>query len=97
MRVLASTVLVDRYACQVLPPAPTPCASDWQCASAPARPPRLPPLPGFELETKKLMLPAGACASAMPTPTPKAASPPTTVSRFIVIPLYGTSCETHRN
>src|SRR5215831_15557755 len=45
---------------------PTARASDWQTASAPARPPRLPPF-GFELVTKKLMLGAGValcCANA---------------------------------
>src|SRR5262249_12932626 len=41
----ASAVLL-RYACQVLPPAPTVVANCWQWASAPARPPRSPPLPG---------------------------------------------------
>src|ERR1700761_6105620 len=34
--------LVLRYARHVLPPAPTAVASFWQCASAPARPPRPP-------------------------------------------------------
>src|SRR5215831_17397126 len=45
---------------------PTARASDWQTASAPAKPPRLPPF-GFELVTKKLMLGAGVafcCANA---------------------------------
>src|SRR6187549_890947 len=46
---------VDRYARQVLPPAPTACASAWQCASAPARPPRSPPLPGPLLVTKNVI------------------------------------------
>src|SRR5687767_16027370 len=85
MRDFASAVLVDRYACQVLPPAPTAAASDWQWASAPARPPRLPPLPGFALVTKKLMFAAGACASATPTPTANTARPLSTWIRFIVV------------
>src|SRR5689334_10652504 len=94
MRVFASTVLVDRYACQVLPPAPTACASDWQCASAPAKPPKLPPLPGFVLETKKLMFAAGACASATPTLSARTASPPNTCTPFIFeSPFYEESSE----
>src|SRR5688572_9295629 len=93
MRLLASTVLVDRYARQVLLPAPTACASDWQCASAPAKPPKLPPLPGFELVTKKLMFDAGACASAMPTLKAKTPIPPSTVRRFIGITIVKRKCE----
>src|SRR5262245_38843081 len=99
MRLLASTVLVDRYACHVLPPAPTACASAWQCASAPAKPPRLPPLPGFALVTKKLMFPAGACASATPTPRANTASPPNTWIPFILNPPFmrKSECRNRKN
>src|SRR5271165_4874676 len=41
-------------------PAPTALAKAWQCASAPANPPRLPPLPIGGLVTKKLMERDGA-------------------------------------
>src|SRR5207237_6796297 len=42
----AALVLLLRYARQVLPPpAPAASANRWQCASAPASPPRSPPLP----------------------------------------------------
>src|SRR6266550_320112 len=60
-----------RYACHVLPPAPAAVASIWQCRSAPSRPPRLPPLPGPALVTKKLTELAGcACwADAIPGTT----------------------------
>ena len=63
IRVFASTVLVLRYACQIFPPAPAACANDWHNASAPAKPPRLPPF-RFALVTKKLMFAAGVCAMA---------------------------------
>src|SRR6516162_11414438 len=43
-------------------PAPTPAASDWQWASAPASPPRSPPLPKPVLVTKKRMLCGTFCA-----------------------------------
>src|SRR5690606_21576506 len=86
MRSFASTVLVDRYARQVLPPAPTACARDWQCASAPAKPPKSPPLPGFVLVTKKLMFAAGDCANTTPMPTANTPSPPRIVVRFIGFP-----------
>src|SRR5262247_1122630 len=36
-------------------PAPTAAASLWQCASAPARPPKFAPLPGPALVTKKVI------------------------------------------
>src|SRR5689334_4882590 len=36
---------VLRYACHVLSPAPAAAASVWQCLSAPANPPKSPPLP----------------------------------------------------
>src|SRR5215831_6689634 len=57
-----------RYACQVLPPAPAVVANCWQCASAPASPPRSPPFPSEALVTKKLMLGAcgTCCACAVP-------------------------------
>jgi hypothetical protein len=47
--------VVLRYARHVRSPAPTLIASVWQYASAPARPPRSPPLPGFTLVMKKLI------------------------------------------
>src|SRR5262252_6502187 len=50
---------VLRYARQVLLPAPAPCASVWQCRSAPSRPPRSAPLPGPLLVTKKVI--SGDC------------------------------------
>src|SRR5690606_10096254 len=87
MRSRASSESVERYARQVLLPAPTAAASDWQCASAPSRPPRSPPRPGFELVTKKLMF-AGACASATPTLTAKTPSAPSALLRFINVLLY---------
>src|SRR5580704_9688312 len=40
-------------------PAPTALASVWQCASAPASPPRLPPSPMGSLVTKKFIIGAG--------------------------------------
>src|SRR3954467_12486860 len=54
-------------ACQVLLPRPAAVASTWQWRSAPSSPPRLPPLPGPTLVTKKLMELAGCacCAIAM--------------------------------
>jgi hypothetical protein len=48
--------------CHVRVPAPTPAASDWQWASAPASPPRSPPLPKPVLVTKKRMLCGAFCA-----------------------------------
>src|SRR5580698_7132412 len=58
---LAACVL--KYACQVLLPlaAPAATASAWQCASAPASPPRLAPSPLPALVTKKLIGIGGAC------------------------------------
>src|SRR3954469_22416950 len=58
MRSRALTALapcVLRYACHVLPPAPAAAASAWQCWSAPASPPRSPPLPGAVLVMKNDM------------------------------------------
>src|SRR5262245_55306191 len=55
--------LVLRYARQVLPPAPAAWASCWQCASAPASPPRSAPLPGPALVMKKVIL---FCACPLP-------------------------------
>ena len=46
---------VLRYACHVLPPAPTAAASCWQCASGPASPPRSPPFPMPTLVTKNVI------------------------------------------
>ena len=43
---------VLRYACQVRLPAPRAVASVWQCLSAPATPPRFPPIPNPPLVTK---------------------------------------------
>src|SRR5262245_14701884 len=57
-----SAACVDRYARQVFAPAPAACASDWQCRSAPATPPRSPPLPGPLLVRKKLV--SADCAKA---------------------------------
>src|SRR5450631_1688539 len=65
---LEALVLELIYACQVLPPAPTAAASFWQWASAPASPPKSPPLPGPSLVTKKVML-AASCAQAVPPDT----------------------------
>src|SRR5690606_32841961 len=53
-----------RYARQVRAPAPTAAAKRWHCASAPARPPRLPPKPRPVLVTKNVIARAsraGAC------------------------------------
>src|SRR5215472_1505076 len=50
---------VLKYACQARFPEPTAIASVWQCASAPASPPRLPPSPMGALVTKKLILGEG--------------------------------------
>jgi hypothetical protein len=47
---------VLKYACQVRFPAPAAVASVWQCASAPANPPRLPPSPMVWLVTKKFII-----------------------------------------
>ena len=50
---------------QVRFPAPAAAASDWQCRSAPSRPPRLAPLPGPELVTKNdISLPSAAVTVA---------------------------------
>src|SRR5688500_2483846 len=46
---------VLKYARHVWSPAPCAFASAWQCASAPARPPRSPPLPRPLLVTKNLV------------------------------------------
>src|ERR1700693_5648220 len=40
-------------------PAPAAVASTWQCASAPASPPRLPPSPTGSLVTKKFIIGEG--------------------------------------
>ena len=53
--------VVLRYARHVRPPAPAAAASVWQCASAPARPPRSAPLPGPALVMKNPS--CGACAA----------------------------------
>src|SRR5205814_10614744 len=50
---------VLKYACHVRLPAPTAAASVWQCASAPANPPRLPPSPTGSLVTKKFIIGEG--------------------------------------
>src|SRR6516164_5016217 len=78
---------VERYARQVLPPPPTAAASPWQWASAPASPPRSPPLPIGTLVTKKLIgcgcgPGAWACASEGARSSAHAA----TVHRVLVIP-----------
>src|SRR3982751_2350568 len=84
IRVFASTVLVLRNACQVLPPAPASFASDWQSASAPERPPKLPPF-GFELVTKKLMFAAGFCATAVYVPSARTATPAAAMAFLSII------------
>src|SRR5580765_7171386 len=50
---------VLKYACQLRLPAPADVASVWQCASAPANPPRLPPSPMVSLVTKKFIIGEG--------------------------------------
>src|ERR1041385_5305130 len=70
----APSPCVDRYACQVLLPAPADAARSWQCLSAPANPPRSAPLPGPWLVTKKLMLACCAAAGAAQTIAKHAAS-----------------------
>src|SRR5688572_4769552 len=85
MRSIASTVSVLRYARQVLSPAPTAAARRSQVASAPSRPPRLPPAsPLPTLVTKKLISLSPAAPPAMELPpaielppaAPVAAPPP---------------------
>src|SRR5262249_51573267 len=78
-----STACVLRYACQVWLPAPAPCASDWQCASAPWRPPRSAPLPEPALVTKNVILFCCACA-APPMPSDSSAAD-TPMQRFIAL------------
>ena len=60
----AALVALERYARQVLLPAPAACASCWQCWSAPCRPPRLPPLPDPTLVMKKVI--SDCCACTLP-------------------------------
>src|SRR5688572_8188006 len=60
---------VLRYARQVRAPCPAAWARSWQIRSAPARPPKLPPLPEPRLVRKNDIGPVGGCASAKPTPT----------------------------
>src|SRR5688572_29760447 len=62
----ASAPCVLRYARHVRPPAPTAVASAWQCASAPASPPRLPPLPSPTLVMKNVI----GCGGWLPRPPP---------------------------
>src|ERR1700693_3049828 len=62
----AAGVLELRSARHVLLPAPAAWASDWQCASAPATPPRSPPLPGPWLVMKKVILLACWASEAVP-------------------------------
>ena len=57
---------------QVLPPAPTVVANCWQWASAPASPPRSPPLPSVVPATKNDML--GACGACWAWAPPHAAN-----------------------
>src|SRR5262245_19416090 len=56
---------VLRYARQVRWPAPAASASDWQCRSAPSRPPRSAPLPGPTLLMKKVMAVGCACTGTL--------------------------------
>jgi len=64
------------YACHIAAPRPAPAASIWQCASAPAIPPRLAPLPGPALVTKNVMSagPGGAVAQLASNPNPATAT-----------------------
>src|SRR5579863_7144893 len=71
---LPSAACVERYACQVLAPAPAEAASVAQCLSAPSRPPRSAPLPGPAEVTKKVMLADWACAGSTARPANKAAA-----------------------
>src|SRR5262245_30871616 len=73
MRSRAFSVVVLRYACQVLLPraVETAIASDLQKASAPVRPLKLPPLPGPRLVTKNDML-----GSVVPVLPPWPGEPP---------------------
>src|SRR4051812_17671188 len=57
-----SAPVVLRYARQVFPPAFASFASAWHRASAPASPPRSPPLPGL-VARKKVMPESWACAA----------------------------------
>src|SRR5688572_8977937 len=69
---------------------PAASASAAQCASAPARPPRLPPWPGFLLVTKKLALLAAPWASATAATTAVPANTPSKrETLFIGILLLG--------
>src|SRR5260221_1872538 len=64
MRSRALTALdpcVVRYACHVAEPRPAAAASAWQCASAPAMPPRFAPSPLPALVTKKDIGCGGGC------------------------------------
>src|SRR6266850_1079204 len=64
-RALTVGLFALRYACHVLPPAPTAAASVWQCRSAPAIPPRFAPLPDPTLVTKN-DIGCGGCAGGCP-------------------------------
>src|SRR5205823_3263185 len=63
---LSAGACVLRYARQVRSPAPAAFASDWQCASAPSRPPRLAPLPVPVLVTKNVTSFGVGCMLAQP-------------------------------
>src|SRR3970282_2294224 len=51
----ACVAVALRYARHVWSPDPSAFASAWQCASAPPRPPRSPPLPTLMLVTKNFV------------------------------------------
>src|SRR5689334_20545868 len=81
---------VLRYACHVAEPRPAAAASDWQCASAPASPPRFAPSPFPTLVTKKDIGCGGACCAgcggcATATTAGNAAIAATTTRRVQVI------------
>src|SRR5215470_8703582 len=95
------TPWVERYARQVLLPAPAPCASCWQRASAPASPPRSAPLPEPALVTKNVMLgdcgACCACALAL-SPSVTSATEPNSLNVLVFMfspPGYGRPAAGH--
>src|SRR3954447_1669983 len=72
---LPSAAWVERYARQVLLPAPPAWASFWHCASAPSRPPRSAPLPGPLEVTKNVMSADCACADGAASKAAASARP----------------------
>src|SRR5688572_12253932 len=98
-RALTSGIEVLRYARHGRLPAPAFAASVWQCLSAPANPPRLPPIPEPVLLTKKLMdwpcAVTGADTGAV-SATPSAIM--TSVRLFLIVlpPFAGTILTSRR-